>query len=334
MSNIEINKPNGIKEDKDSAVEGHKKFRVLCVDDEPDNLFILTRYLTKAGYDVEAVENGEDALDRIFSLDKPRIDVVLLDRMMPGIDGMDVLQKIKANPSTCDIPVILQTGVMGEDEAVKGINMGAFYYLCKPYDGETAVAITNSALKDAKLKKNLAHKVDATGRVVNITKQAFFEYRTLDEAMNLAYFLTNSLNNEMRDNCFTALSALLTNAVEHGNLGLGYDGKAEALYNNRYEQEIQERLNNPDKRMLKVAVTMVSDNDKSVMTIKDCGEGFDFNKYLDFDPIILKSPNGRGIAMANLLCNGCIEYVGNGNLVRFTITREEDEENPTQENQD
>ena len=105
--------------------------RILVVDDEPFNVDYLEQELDDLGYDTVAATNGQEALDRVAT-DSP--DLVLLDIMMPVMDGFTVLGRLKENPATRDIPVIIISAMNDLRSIVKGIQRGAEDYLPKPFE--------------------------------------------------------------------------------------------------------------------------------------------------------------------------------------------------------
>ncbi len=102
---------------------------ILIVDDEPANLSLLTQLLRSA-YRVRAANSGENALRAATS--EPRPDLILLDVMMPGMDGYEVLERLRKNPSTDDIPVIFVTALTDLDDEERGLALGAADYIAKP----------------------------------------------------------------------------------------------------------------------------------------------------------------------------------------------------------
>ena len=106
-----------------------QKATVLVVDDTPDNLSLMTGLL-KDTYRVKVANNGERAL-KIVRGDAPP-DLILLDIMMPGLDGYDVCEQLKADPATRDIPVIFLTAMTAVEDEKKGLEMGAVDYITKP----------------------------------------------------------------------------------------------------------------------------------------------------------------------------------------------------------
>src|SRR5271169_2193134 len=119
---------------------------ILCVDDEVANLKLLENILVPRGYEVVSVANGEDALRMI----KTRtIDLVLLDLMLPGMDGLQVSRKIKNNKKAKNIPIIILTSRSGVESFIKSLNGEVFAYLHKPFEAEELVRIVRVALEQS-----------------------------------------------------------------------------------------------------------------------------------------------------------------------------------------
>ncbi len=113
------------------------KGTLLIVDDVPANLGVLFTYLREIGFSVCVAENGNDALEQIAYAEP---DVILLDVMMPGIDGFETCSRLKADEKTRDIPVIFMTALSETVDKVKGFNIGAVDYITKPVQQEEVLA--------------------------------------------------------------------------------------------------------------------------------------------------------------------------------------------------
>jgi two-component system phosphate regulon response regulator PhoB len=120
------------------------KKTVLIVEDEEDILALLHFNLVKAGYDAICAACGEEAL----ALVEERLpDLILLDLMLPGIDGLDICQKLKASEKSCDIPIIMLTARGEERDVVQGLEMGADDYVTKPFSVKVLLARVQVALR-------------------------------------------------------------------------------------------------------------------------------------------------------------------------------------------
>jgi DNA-binding response OmpR family regulator len=117
---------------------------ILIVDDEPNVLVPIQFLMEQQGYRVMTAERGEDALDLIYQY-KP--DLVLLDIMLPGIDGYEVCEIIRLNPDFRDIKIIFLTAKGRESEIAKGLALGADDYISKPFSNTTLVARVKELLE-------------------------------------------------------------------------------------------------------------------------------------------------------------------------------------------
>jgi CheY-like chemotaxis protein len=120
-----------------------KKPIILSVDDEPANLKLLENILVPRGYEVVSVASGEDALRKVKSL---TIDLVLMDLMLPGMDGLQVSRKIKDNKKYRNIPIIMLTAHTGVESFIKTLSNEVFAHLQKPFETEELVRIVRAAL--------------------------------------------------------------------------------------------------------------------------------------------------------------------------------------------
>ena len=121
---------------------------ILIVDDTPDNLALLSDALDEEGYMVLVALDGLSALSRI---QRRRPDLILLDAMMPGLDGFETCQRIKADPATADIPVLFMTALTDSEHVVKGFAAGGIDYVTKPINTEEVLARVASHLRTARI---------------------------------------------------------------------------------------------------------------------------------------------------------------------------------------
>ncbi len=319
VSNLPTKKPSATTQF--AGMLASNKLNVLVVDDEEFNLEILLKHLKKAGYDPVAARSGEEAWQYLTSPQGRGVNIVLLDKMMPGMNGIEVLKRMKSHPEMQHITVILQTASVGTQEFIEGINAGAYYYLTKPYAAELLLSIVNAAARDQIQQRKLIAELVARKEIISgIIKEAEFRFRTLDEARALAAYLGSFFEDSSK--VMVGLAAILTNAVEHGNLHIGYETKKELVTNEAWEQEIANRLQLPENRNKYVRVQLKSTPEGMLITVEDEGEGFDWKEFIDFDPTRMTDPNGRGIALANITPHTKLRYLGKGNQVQLLIKPE------------
>ena len=132
---------------------------ILVVDDNHNNLEVLSETLAKAGFQVAVAIDGETALEQIQYY-KP--ELILLDVMMPGINGYQTCQRIKTNPDTFDIPIIFMTALSDTEHKVKGFALGAVDYITKPFQREEVLARVRVQLQ----LRNLARTLEGQNRML------------------------------------------------------------------------------------------------------------------------------------------------------------------------
>ena len=137
---------------------------VLMVDDELDNRVMMRYFLESWGYDVDLAENGQEALDKV---DEKRPALILLDLEMPVLNGFETCERLKENPDTEDIPIIMFTGLEATSDKVRGINGGADDYVVKTVDPEEIQARIEMVLRRAKRYEQKAKKKEQPAKTNN-----------------------------------------------------------------------------------------------------------------------------------------------------------------------
>jgi len=292
-------------------------WRILAVDDEPINLDIILEILDQPEFVVDTAADGDCAWQ---ALQRGSVDLVILDRMMPGLDGLTLLRRIKEHPLHRRLPVIMQTAASSPDQVREGIEAGAYYYLTKPYEPKTLLAIVRAAIDAISSGRETDADFRRRARVIEMASRAEFRFRTLDDAAALADVLSALCPDPLMVR--TAIGELLINAIEHGNLGIGYTEKSALCLHNKWHTEIARRLADPRWRDRYGELHLERNGGSLRLHIQDQGEGFDFRPYLDIDAARAFDPNGRGIALARRAGPVRLEYQGKGNRVVLQIDLE------------
>ena len=133
---------------------------VLIVDDAPGNLALLSDALDDAGYRVLVATDGYSALEQLQYVAP---DIILLDGMMPGLDGFETCRKIKANPATQAIPILFMTALGELDDLLRGFDEGAVDYIVKPFRHEEVLARVRSHLNQARLVRRTGQALSDSG---------------------------------------------------------------------------------------------------------------------------------------------------------------------------
>ena len=295
---------------------------ILAVDDQEHNLIIMEEYLGAAGYRVSTARDGDEAWD-VISLNPRKFDLILLDWMMPGLSGLEILKRTRLLPEFKLNQIIMQTARARKEEIEEGIRAGAWYYLTKPFSEDTLLAIVKTALVDRGNYLSM-QEVVAQKSGVDFTHNQF-SIRGMKEAGNLAGLLATLCPDPGR--VVTGFLELLLNAIEHGNLGITYEEKTGLIKSGAWYDEVVKRLASPEHRTktVKIKFWETDDGKELKFLFADEGSGFQWEKYLHFDPDRIHHTHGRGIAMSRAASFNNLEYQGNGNTVIASVSLQSEE---------
>jgi len=159
--------------------------RVLVVDDEPDIVALVAYHLAKSGYSVSTATSGTEAL-AAARREKPSL--IVLDLMLPGLSGLEVMEELRGDPATSGIAVLMLTARREETDRIKGLTLGADDYLTKPFSPQELVLRVGAILRRVKAGRqdseevkqvgplridSTAHRVTVDGREVDLTPTEF-----------------------------------------------------------------------------------------------------------------------------------------------------------------
>lgn len=164
---------------------------ILIVDDTPDNIAVLFDFLADRGFKVLVGENGEAALEAL-EVEEP--DLILLDVMMPGMDGFETCRRLKAMPAGRDVPVFFMTALGDPYDKVRGIEAGAVDYIAKPVYPEELLARINTHLEIRRLQKNLQEQND---RLDAALQRSITAERALANLLDRAVVIVRNADHEI-----------------------------------------------------------------------------------------------------------------------------------------
>lgn len=265
------------------------KASVLVVEDERDVAGLLRMILEDADYEVLEVDSGEKVFD---FLDNRSVDVILLDIILPGINGYEVCQRLKTRRQTNMIPVIMLTARAFHEDIIKGLSVGADKYIAKPF--EQTNLLQEIELQVERKKQQVQEGI--TGDVIFHIQSDVKHLDQLNEMTTLLFKYTPFTEKDITDIRYV-LMEMGKNAIEWGS-------------RNRKE--------------LPITIQYTTDNEKLTILIRDHGSGFDFQRYLDssYDPTGEykvrekkgKRSGGLGIMLAKVFMDE-IQYNEAGNEV-------------------
>ena len=156
-----------------------KKQKIIVVEDEPDLVDVVTYNLKREGYLVLAAQRGDEGLNLIRS---ERPDLVLLDLMLPGMDGLSICRQMKSDESLKEIPIIIASAKGEESDVVIGLEMGADDYLAKPFSPRELLARIKAVLRRGAPRDVIRERLVIRGLVIDSGKH---EVRIEDEIVSL-----------------------------------------------------------------------------------------------------------------------------------------------------
>jgi signal transduction histidine kinase len=169
---------------------------ILIIDDMPANLGVLTSHLERQGYVAVVAQGGEEGVERAEFV---RPDLILLDVMMPGVDGFETCRRLKANEHTRDIPVIFMTALTDTGDKLTGFAVGAVDYVTKPLNGAEVLARIGTHLSLYGLRKELAEQNARLQREVAMRQQTEAALvRSNTELEQLAYVASHDMQEPLR----------------------------------------------------------------------------------------------------------------------------------------
>ncbi|MGK0290168.1 MAG: CheY-like chemotaxis protein/anti-sigma regulatory factor (Ser/Thr protein kinase) [bacterium] len=287
---------------------------LLVVDNNLPNQKLLSLILGEHNIHIISATTGAEALN-ILEKSSKKIDMIILEWMLPGMDGLSLLRKIKDNDQWHDLPVLMVTTQEGTSDIREGIEAGAYYYMRKPFDKDQLLSLIRNAMADHQEMQDVLHRL-AAGKNISHTMNTLdgtFYFKTLNESYELAQWIAGMCPDPER--AASGLVELLRNAIEHGNLGLTYDEKTRLIIDDSLDEELLRRLRLPENRGKQAKITLSKSISEISIYIEDQGKGFNYSQYLELDEERVFDNHGRGIAIAKMLYFDEMKYLGSGNIV-------------------
>ena len=290
--------------------------QVLVIESDQGVLDSLMQILRADAYQANAFTDPQSAMETLRS--GTTFKAIVLGHHLPFLNGIEWLNAFKADGELDHIPVLFLAAVDDDEVHAEAMSSGAFAYLTNPIHPPLLLSLVSAAIKQH--EKLLAVKRSAQEKIQTLGFLQTGQYlcKTITDAGKLAYGLSHMCPDHERIR--VVFHELLINAVEHGNLEIGYAEKTRLLLEDGLHEEVERRLADPvyGQRLAKVEFSRTADS--LVFTIQDEGAGFDWQQYLEFSPERAMDPNGRGIALSIMSTQDAVEYFGNGSTVRVTVS--------------
>jgi len=291
-------------------LNAEKPINILAVEDDLLSMTFLEKQIQTLGHSIYKADNGQASITMLENK-RDQIDVVLMDREMPVMNGLEAVKLIKNNPDLRNIPIIMVTSADSNNEMKEGLDAGVFYYLTKPVKEEMLRSVLSAAVREARQSRTLAEELGKHRTSFNLIESCKFNFRTLADAESLAAFVANCFPNPQR--VIGGLGELMINAIEHGNLGLGYENKTTLLERGTWRSEVERMQQLPEHQDKIATATLAVKEDGIYVVIEDQGAGFKWKKYMRIDPARAGDNHGRGIAQANAISFDRLSFNDKGN---------------------
>ena len=285
--------------------------KVLIVEDDYPSREYLINLIGLEGYDLRAAQDGKEGLEIYKEYDP---DVIISDIQMPNMDGLELLSTIRKDKS--DTIFIITTAFGSEDYAIEALRRGANNYLKKPIRKNSLVNLLEKYKSIVE-----GHKLAQKARGKILRKDISIEFETnISHVPAIISRLISELGVKLDDSEITdielGLDELITNALEHGNMGITFDEKVKASNSNTMLELYEKKLRNKEFAARKLRVHYKLRSDYCEWLIEDEGTGFDWRLIPDpTQSSQLMELNGRGIFITHFLFDE-MEYMGKGNMVR------------------
>lgn len=289
---------------------------VLVADDDSISRRLIEHNLRDTTEAIYTAQDGDEAWEMLKTAPEA-FDVVILDWLMPERDGIEVLRLMKSHDELQNIPVIFQTTKTDEKDIMYGLKEGVSFYLSKPCERKNLQSVVQTSFENYKTYKKIQDGVSDTEDALSMMNRGTFHFKTIEDATKLATMLAKTTPNPKK--AVLGLWELFFNAVEHGNLGITYEEKSKLNETNSWQDEVNRRLKLDENINKSVEIEFERSDKEIIFHIKDQGEGFDFENYLELSSERAFHSHGRGISMARMVSFDTVNYVGRGNEVEAII---------------
>lgn len=284
--------------------QGH----VLAVDDDAACLRLVRDLLEPLSLEVCAARSAEEALEL---MQRRTPDLLLLDRSLPGMGGIALVAHVRSHAKLASIPIIMATCYASADDIRQGMDAGATYYLTKPLDHDLLRGVVCTAIRSSGIMTSA--RARTTSQLLHGMRDGLFEFRTMQEARQMALELGSLCPNP--EVATMGLTELMVNAIEHGNLEISYEEKGDLCRFGRWQAEVARRSALPVYGDRRATLWWARRRDLIRFEIRDEGPGFDWRRFMSFEPERAFDPNGRGIALARGMAFSNLHYEEPGNVV-------------------
>ncbi len=284
---------------------------ILAIDFKNNASNDLFKQLKNNGLKIAFAENAKEAMTNLEGNEK--ISLVFLNDEIGSSEKNRFLELIKQNSKTNQIPIVVNNASNDNDNIAENLRANVKLFIQKQFSDEVILSMFNNIVNDLQSRKSLEEDINHYQTAIKNATLCNFKFKKLDEAQAVANIVAQIC--PIPEMALLSLTELMVNAVEHGNLGITYKEKSKFLRDDTWFKEIARRTELPENKDKYVSVNVKNLKSELICHIKDCGKGFDWQKYIELNDHSTEEIHGRGIALANAISADKIEYVGKGNEV-------------------
>ena len=265
--------------------------RILVVDDNLQVRNLFRVYLEDDGHTVDTASDGQEGWESISDT-QASYDLIFVDIRMPGMNGLELLEKVKLN--SFDLPVIIMTGYADADLVLQAFKLGAFDFITKPFDYEPLLDIIEKIeyLQTDKLEQAFISQfceITVTYSIPSQTKNI----KSLIPALQNHYQLLCALNKQQIHRMASCLFEAVNNAIIYGNFGLSPSLKGESL--EKFWDQVKAKEASPEFTEKKVTIKGTFSSTMLKFSVEDGGSGFNYRNLPNLTDPINAGPGGRGL---------------------------------------
>lgn len=296
----------------------HNPKRLLMIGISSGQQYYISQLLDYPGLLIDFARNSHHAQIFIEELGGSSYDLLWYDEDTMHNGDWEFLKVFTAQNQGEFAPVILQT--QPDTNIFKqALAHGIYYFVTKPFTQENLVSVITSALNGLSNFNSINRFVADYKQSITLFRHAIFHARTHAEARSLA--ATLSYLSQKQEKTSLGLLELMNNAIEHGNLDFGFESKAELIDSGQFESEISKRQKEDEYRDKYVEISVTFIEQYLEFSIRDFGNGFEFDSYLNPKDFHQSRPNGRGILIAKNYSFENLHYEDGGRLAIARVLR-------------
>lgn len=283
--------------------------KVLIVEQDASSMNQVADYVRAIGFSATTAANIAEA-DEVISGMKGGFDAIIINWAYADDAALRWIKETSKGGVGGYTPII---AMIDANQVQSAMDAGIIYYLTKPVAQGLLHTVIDTVLQDAQRQNNISEAWRRQRASFDMIETCSFSLSTLEQAEDVACVIASFFPNPQR--VLIGITELMTNAIEHGNLGIGYERKKQLLQEDRWQYEIQARLNLPENKTKNIQAIFQRTAKGCYVSIKDQGAGFDWRSHLRLSLSRAGEHHGRGIALANLISFDNLGYNEQGNQV-------------------